>query len=186
MGAIIDIPSYEAPIDTKVLRGLPSTLVDLPPVVAIEGSDQDGPYSEIVVPDNFPPGSIMLFATQLQGVDPNLDEFCKSGVDEAFKDLNVIDLNVLLFRCEGEERDATGESVFEHRFAIIHGCGQMAKSELTMYLDSESSSIVDCRGGWPRFVILCSTTTSVTLYASTFVRGLGRWTTSPTDFSSKH
>lgn len=130
MGAIIDIPSYEAPIDTKVLRGLPSNLVDLPPVVAIEGSDQDGPYSEIVVPDNFPPGSIMLFATQLQGVDPNLDEFCKSGVDEAFKDLNVIDLNVLLFRCEGEERDATGESVFEHRFAVINSCDRWPSRSL--------------------------------------------------------
>ena len=120
MGATIDIPSYEAPIDTKVLRGLPSNLVELPPAVAVEGEDQDGPYSEIVVPDKFPPGSIMLFATQLQGVDPNLDEFCKSGVDDAFKDLNVIDLNVLLFRCESEERDATGKSVFENGLTGIH------------------------------------------------------------------
>ena len=62
----------------------------------------------------------------------------------------------------------------------------MAKLGLTMYLDSESSSTVDCRGGWLRFAILCSTTTSVTLYARTFVKGLGRWTTSPTAFSSKH
>jgi len=111
MGATINIPSYEVTIDTKVLRGLPSTLVDLPPVVAVETSDHDGPYSEIVVPDKFPPGSIMLFATQLQGVNPTLDEFCKSGADGAFKDLHLIDLNVLLFRCDGEEKDATGEFV---------------------------------------------------------------------------
>lgn len=124
MGATINIPSYELPIDTKVLRGLPSTLVDLPSVAAVEGSDHDGPYSEIVVPDKFPPGSIMLFATQLQGVDPTLDEFCKSGVDEAFRDLNVIDLNVLLFRCDGEERDATGEFVLKRCLAVIYHCNR--------------------------------------------------------------
>jgi hypothetical protein len=124
MGASIDISSYEIPVDTKVLRGLPSTLVDLSPVIAVEGSDHDGPYSEIVVPDKFPPGSIMLFATQLQGADPSLDEFCKSGVDEAFKDLNVIDLNVLLFRCDGEERDATGKFVFKSCLAVIHHCNR--------------------------------------------------------------
>jgi glycogen debranching enzyme len=124
MGATISIPSYETPIDTEVIRGLPSTLVDLPPVAAVEGSDHDGPYSEIVVPDKFPPGSVMLFATQLQGVDPALDEFCKSSVDEAFKDLDLIDLNVLLFRCDGEERDATGESVFEVPLTLIHRCSR--------------------------------------------------------------
>lgn len=124
MGATISIPSYESPIDTEVIRGLPSTLMDLPPVVAVEGSDHDGPYSEIVVPEKFPPGSVMIFATQLQGVDPTLDEFCKSNVDEAFKDLDLIDLNVLLFRCDGEERDATGESVFEVSLTLIHRCSR--------------------------------------------------------------
>lgn len=130
MGAAIDIPSYEIPVDTEVIRGLPSALVDLPPVFAVEGSDHDGPYSEIIVPDKFPPGSIMLFATQLQGVDPTLDEFCKSGVDDAFKDLNLIDLNVLLFRCDGEERDATGESVFEGCLAVIHRCSRWPSRSL--------------------------------------------------------
>lgn len=130
MGATLDIPSYETPVDAKILRGLPSTLVDLSPVVAVQGSDHDGPYSEIVVPDKFPPGSIMLFATQLQGADPTLDEFCKSGVDEAFKDLNVIDLNVLLFRCDGEEKDATGESVFDSCLAVIHRCSRRPSGSL--------------------------------------------------------
>jgi hypothetical protein len=124
MGATIDIPSYEIPVDTEVIRGLPSTLLDVPPIVAVEGSDNDGPYSEIEVPDKFPPGSVMLFTTQLQGVDPTLDEFCKAGVDEAFKDLDVIDLNVLLFRCNDEERDATGESRFESCVAVIHPCNR--------------------------------------------------------------
>ena len=70
--------------------------------------DGEGPYSEIVVPEYFPPGSVMVFSTQMEGIDPTLDEFCKSGVNEAFADLDLVDLNVLLHRCDGEEKDATG------------------------------------------------------------------------------
>ena len=55
-----------------------------------------------------------------------------------------------------------------------------------MYPDLASSSTVDCRGGWLRFVMLCSITISVIRYARTFAKGLGRWTTFPTAFSSKY
>ena len=58
MGSTIDIPSYEAP----------STLVDPPPVVSVEGSGQHGAYSEVVVPDNYLLGSTLL--SQLQGSIP--------------------------------------------------------------------------------------------------------------------
>lgn len=66
--------------------------------------------SEIVVPDHFPPGSIMVFATQMLGMDRDLDSFCKAGLEEAFVEagLDWVDLNVLLFRADGEEKDATG------------------------------------------------------------------------------
>lgn len=74
----------------------------------LETSDADGPYSEITVPDNFPPGSILLFSTQIEGLDPSLDTLCKTGADEAFKNLDLVDLNVLLHRADAEERDATG------------------------------------------------------------------------------
>jgi len=49
----------------------------------------------------------MLFETRLEGLDPGLDQFCASGAEQAFKDLNLVELNVVLYRCEGEERDAT-------------------------------------------------------------------------------
>ena len=39
----------------------------------------------------------------------NLDERCTSGTDVAFADLDLVDLNVILHRADGEERDATGE-----------------------------------------------------------------------------
>ena len=82
-------------------------LVETPPVVVPQGLDDEGPYGEIIIPEYFPPGSILLFETQLQGLDSSLDTFCASGADEAFGDLDLIDLNVVLYRADGEERDAT-------------------------------------------------------------------------------
>ena len=80
-------------------------------------SDGDGPYCEIVVPDTFPPGSVLLFSTQLEGLDPQLDKLCKSGTEEAFKDLDFVDLNVVLHRSEVEERDATGKLICYQKYA---------------------------------------------------------------------
>lgn len=33
-----------------------------------------------------------------------------SGADDAFGDLDLVDLNVILHRADGEEKDATGET----------------------------------------------------------------------------
>jgi glycogen debranching enzyme len=109
-GASIEIFSYEDTKDAKLIKGLDSNLCLLAPVEGKDGSDGDGPYQEITVPSNFPPGSVMLFSTQLEGLDPQMDEHCKKGVDEAFAGLNLTDLNAILYRCENEEKDATGES----------------------------------------------------------------------------
>ena len=108
-GASIEISSYEDRKDAKLIKGLDSNLRLLPPVEGKDGSDGDGPYQEITVPSKFPLGSVMLFSTQLEGLDPQMDENCKKGVDEAFAGLNLTDLNAILYRCENEEKDATGE-----------------------------------------------------------------------------
>ncbi|KAI0057454.1 glycoside hydrolase family 13 protein [Artomyces pyxidatus] len=97
--------------DPNLFTGIPAKLVPLSPVNPHEGSDGAGPYSDVVVPDYFPPGSIMIFETQLQGLDLTLDTFCSSDVEEAFKDLDLVDLNVVLFRSEGEETDATSGEI---------------------------------------------------------------------------
>ncbi|THH32030.1 hypothetical protein EUX98_g2165 [Antrodiella citrinella] len=110
-GAHIDISSYEADKDPSILRGLPGKLVEFPEVVVPQGLDGEGPFAEVIVPDYFPPGSIMVFETQLQGLAANLDTFCISGAEEAFGDLDLVDLNVVLHRAEGEERDATGGEI---------------------------------------------------------------------------
>ena len=110
-GAQIEFSSYDIDNDPKTLKGLPGKLVDLPEVVVPQGLDAEGPYAEIVVPEYFPPGSFMVFQTQLQGLDSGLDAFCSEGADGAFGDLDLVDLNVILHRAEGEERDATGGEI---------------------------------------------------------------------------
>ncbi|KAG8899597.1 hypothetical protein FRB99_006561, partial [Tulasnella sp. 403] len=110
-GTTVDIPSYDLPVDTTTIRGLPATLGRISSFDIRQGSDEEGPYTEIIVPDYFPPGSILVFATQMQDIDPTLDDFCKSQVTEAFNDLDLVDLNVLLHRCDGEEKDATGGEI---------------------------------------------------------------------------
>ncbi|KAF8584023.1 glycoside hydrolase family 133 protein [Ramaria rubella] len=107
LGASINIPSYDLEPDDKIIRGLSSHLIELATVTPSQGSNADGPYSEITVPEFFPPGSVLLFVTQLHGVDTDLDEFCKSEADAAMKNLNLVDLNVILHRADSEERDAT-------------------------------------------------------------------------------
>ncbi|KAI0792141.1 glycoside hydrolase family 13 protein [Abortiporus biennis] len=110
-GAYLEITNYDNPKDPKNLKGLPSKLVELSEVVVPQGLDEEGPYGEILIPDYFPPGSIMLFETQLQGIDSTLDSFCSSGLEEAFGALDLVDLNVILHRAEGEERDATAGEI---------------------------------------------------------------------------
>ncbi|KAI9458217.1 glycoside hydrolase family 13 protein [Lactarius psammicola] len=95
----------------NTITGIPSKLVHLRPVSPLWGRDDQGPYSEITVPDYFPPGSIMIFETQLEGLDPTLDKLCGSGAEDAFQDLDLVDLNVLLYRADGEEMDATGGEI---------------------------------------------------------------------------
>lgn len=73
-----------------------------------EGSDGDGAFTEVIVPDNFPPGSVMLFETWMEGLDAKLDDLVSSGASDAMADLDLVSLNVVLYRADGEERDVTG------------------------------------------------------------------------------
>ncbi|KAI5124195.1 hypothetical protein M0805_005046 [Coniferiporia weirii] len=109
LGSAIDIKSCEVD-DPKMLRGLSSSLIDIDPVEPRELADGEGPYSEITVPGFFPPGSVMLFETRLQGIEEDLDTFCSTGAEDAFGNLDFVDLNVILHRAEGEELDATSGS----------------------------------------------------------------------------
>jgi glycogen debranching enzyme len=93
--------------DKTTLRGLPSQTIDLRGVI-IESVGED---TTITIPDNFPPGSVALFETSVPSVehDQGLDKFITTGARAAFKDLNLTDLNFVLYKCEQEERDASDQ-----------------------------------------------------------------------------
>lgn len=110
-GAHIEFSSYDNRSDEKTLRGMDGKLIEMKSVAVPQGLDGEGPFGEIVVPEFFPPGSIMVFETQMQGLDPSLETICTSDAEEAFDELDLVDLNVVLHRSEGEERDATSGEI---------------------------------------------------------------------------
>ncbi|KAL1843701.1 hypothetical protein VTJ49DRAFT_401 [Mycothermus thermophilus] len=91
--------------DKRYLRGLPSRLIALPGVrMEIKGND-----TIITVRDTFPPGSIALFETWIPAAEHStgLDTFVTSGAKSAMEELDLVDLNFLLYKAEPEERDAS-------------------------------------------------------------------------------
>jgi glycogen debranching enzyme len=87
-------------------------LVGLPARVRkIKGAtiDFDDGNTTITVADFFPPGSIALFETWVPSAEHSLglNAFLAGGTDEAFGELDLIDLNFVLYRCEAEERDSS-------------------------------------------------------------------------------
>ncbi|KAF2141738.1 glycoside hydrolase family 133 protein [Aplosporella prunicola CBS 121167] len=91
--------------DKKKLKGLPSRTKDIQGM-KVEAS---GDNTTITVPDIFPPGSIALFETWIPSCERSdgLDKFVTTGAREAFKDCNLVDLNMVLYRCDPEERDSS-------------------------------------------------------------------------------
>ncbi|ORY30247.1 putative glycogen debranching enzyme [Naematelia encephala] len=108
LGASLVVHPDQWKSDPKIHQGMPSEVTLLPPPEIRSGADSGEDYVEIVVPDRFDPGSIMLFATDMDEMSSDLDDICKSGAEEAMADLDLVDLNVILHRADGEERDATG------------------------------------------------------------------------------
>ncbi|KAK3990373.1 glucanotransferase domain of glycogen debranching enzyme-domain-containing protein [Cladorrhinum sp. PSN332] len=91
--------------DRKFLRGLPSRLIGLPGIrMEVQGDD-----TVITVRDRFPPGSIALFETWIPAAEHSsgLDTFVTSGAKAACDELDLVDLNFLLYKCEPEERDSS-------------------------------------------------------------------------------
>ncbi|KAI9745425.1 MAG: hypothetical protein M1818_000959 [Claussenomyces sp. TS43310] len=91
--------------DKSYLRGLPSRVRDLPGV-RMESKDDE---TVITVRDKFPPGSIALFETWIPAAEHSagLDTFVTSGAKTAFANVDLVDLNFILYRCEAEELDSS-------------------------------------------------------------------------------
>ncbi|CAO1618688.1 unnamed protein product [Sympodiomycopsis kandeliae] len=107
-GKTLQITNRTPSHDSKTLTGFESKLVDVPAPQVKEGKGANGEfYSEIVIPENFPPGSILLYASAMEGLSTQLEDLCISGAQEAFSKLDLVDLNVVLYRADGEEKDIT-------------------------------------------------------------------------------
>ncbi|CAG8464281.1 8825_t:CDS:10 [Acaulospora morrowiae] len=108
----LDVHLNEFIREKEYLTGLPSSLRSLNAPSLIEGNDEHGQFTEITLPEEFPSGSVILLRTWADKQHSSLDEFITSDVDEVFSDLNLVDLNIVLYRCAGEEMDTTGHGVY--------------------------------------------------------------------------
>lgn len=90
--------------EDQFLVGLPSRVVDITGVdLDVQGED-----TIITVRDKFPPGSIALFETWIPAAEHSagLDTYVTSGAKAAWSQLDLIDLNFLMYRCAAEELDS--------------------------------------------------------------------------------
>ncbi|KAJ2687046.1 bifunctional 4-alpha-glucanotransferase/amylo-alpha-1,6-glucosidase [Coemansia spiralis] len=102
-----------APVDDSVLRGLPSHLEYLAAPPIHQHRDDRGMFTELRLPENFGPGSVLVVRTRLVDFKPNLDWKIRTCADEATARLTLGALNAVLYRCDTEERDTIGEGVYD-------------------------------------------------------------------------
>ncbi|PLW33615.1 hypothetical protein PCASD_15734 [Puccinia coronata f. sp. avenae] len=119
LGSSLEILSKIDPSDEATLRGFESKLNSIELGAAANfiqpGSDSDGQFVEIIVPKQFPPGSVILFKTWMEGMKleqgetkgQSLESLIGSGATEKFDGLSAVDLNMILYRTDGEERDSS-------------------------------------------------------------------------------
>lgn len=88
--------------DTEIF-GIPSKVRD---IIEPQVNQTDEGAEILTSNDNFPPGAIAVFSTEISGVSKELDEYIRKDALEASKDLLLFDLNNVLFKCENEEREA--------------------------------------------------------------------------------
>ncbi|CAI2172544.1 650_t:CDS:10 [Funneliformis geosporum] len=109
----LDVRPQEFTPDKNYLYGLPASLKSLNTPILREASDNLGHYTEVVLPKEFPLGSVMLLKTSVSKQHNGLDEFLTSDIEEPFQELDLVDLNIVLYRCAGEENDVVpGHSVY--------------------------------------------------------------------------
>ncbi|KAI1828706.1 glycoside hydrolase family 133 protein [Xylaria intraflava] len=91
--------------DKIYLQGLPSSVVDVPGI----HMEVENDTTIIAIRDKFPPGSIALFETWIPAAEHSagLDNYVTSGAKSAMSNLDLVDLNCLLYQCDAEERDGS-------------------------------------------------------------------------------
>ncbi|RUP51575.1 glycogen debranching enzyme [Jimgerdemannia flammicorona] len=118
------VKSRENLSDKATLRGLPSRLESLAAPTIRNLSDGQGPYTEIVVPPLFPSGSVMLLRTWVENSSEDIHDLVSNCHADVFKNLNLVEMNIVLYRCEGEERDVSANGVYNiPGYGVLPYCG---------------------------------------------------------------
>jgi glycogen debranching enzyme len=91
------------------LHGLPSHIDTLAAPELVAKQDDKGEYLQVIVDDaKFTPGSIMVLKTSIGDVYEETKRLVSEMDDDVVKELDLVDVNVALYRCEGEEMEYTG------------------------------------------------------------------------------
>lgn len=93
----------DAPISDEIIEGIPTKLRELTGFDI--GFDENTKETSILLPQDFPQGSIVIFETQQLGIDDSLDHFIRSGAIKATEKLSLESINYVLYRAEQEEYD---------------------------------------------------------------------------------
>ncbi|OMJ29901.1 Glycogen debranching enzyme [Smittium culicis] len=128
------------------IHGLQSTLVDLGPPTIKVSQDKAGPYSEISLPKNFYPGSIMFVKTTLSNFRPDLEWKIKSNSSIPIEFLGLDALNVVLFRCDAEEYSTIGTNAYD-----IPGIGKLPYCGFSGWMSYLKKAIYNNDLGHPLF-----------------------------------
>ena len=115
----LSISSRTVDKNSKFLEGLSGKLEELvPPKISLL-SDSQGAYTQVEIPDRFPGGSIILLETAVDSKVPaNIEELVKTIPDTVFGQLGWVELNIALYRCDGEEQDLTRKLLLEPLFFV--------------------------------------------------------------------
>ncbi|KAI8992417.1 glycogen debranching enzyme [Pilobolus umbonatus] len=131
--------------DSKSLEGIPSHLDTLDPPRFENKRDEKGEYVEVILPDNFEPGSICVIETSIGDKYTEVHKMVTTLDKKVIKDLDLLDCNVVLYRCGSEEYDAThGDSVYN-----IPQYGELAYAGLQGFMSVLNSIIKNNDLGHP-------------------------------------
>ncbi|KAF9209730.1 hypothetical protein BGZ49_001800 [Haplosporangium sp. Z 27] len=108
MSVGLEVTSRTIEKSPDYLEGLPSKIVQLESPKISVLSDAQGPFTQVEIPDHFPGGSIILIETSVSNKVPsNIKEIVQTVPENVFGNLDWVSLNIVLYRCDGEERDLT-------------------------------------------------------------------------------
>ncbi|KAI8048766.1 glycogen debranching enzyme [Gilbertella persicaria] len=92
--------------ESSYLEGLPSHLETLESPRFEQHQDEKGQFVEVILSDNFAPGSICVIKTSIDSKYDQTHKLVMSIDDDVVKNLDLLAINAILYRCDSEERDS--------------------------------------------------------------------------------